>query len=270
MKIVRILFTVFLLLAALPASAKVDWTDVWYDPAEPGWGINLVQSDTFMYGTFYIFDAAGKPTWYAAQMTWDQARLEFVGPLYLPAGTGYQFPWRQGDVSVTQVGTASFKPTQGGISVSYKGTLRYTFTDTGFTVTKPVERITLTRIDLGGSFTGGQYGEYYDCPSSADNYTYTDPFDLEVTHDGSSLRMDFTYRSGTCTLAGTLEQHGSLYRINGASYRCSNGLNTTATVYDLKSGSLGIEGRLYASSVGAGCKEAAKFAGVYATGQAAQ
>jgi hypothetical protein len=44
----------------------------------------------------------------------------------------------------------------------------------------------------------------------------------------------------------------------------------TATVYDLKSGSLGIEGRLYAPDVAAGCREAAQFSAVYAAGQAAE
>lgn len=268
--IARILFCLSLLLAALPASAKVDWTDLWYDPAESGWGVNLVQSDTFMFATFFIYGQNGLPTWYTAQMRWDQPRLAFTGPLYTTTGTGFQFPWQPGNFSATQVGTATFTPTQGGISVSYRGTLSYSFSATGLTVTKTIQRQTLTSIDLTGIFTGGQYGEWYDCAVSADNETYTDGFDLEVTQVGARLTLAFTYSSAlSCTIAGTLEQHGSLHRMNNASYRCSDGLNTTVTVYDLKAGSLGIEGRYYAPT-SYGCKEAAKFASVYATGPAAQ
>ena len=269
--IARILFCLSLLVAAVPASAKVDWTDIWYDPAESGWGVNLVQSDTFMFATFFIYGTNGLPTWYTAQMRWDQSRLAFTGPLYTTTGTGFQFQWQPGNFSATQVGTATFTPTQGGISVSYRGTLVYSIPANGITVTKSIQRQTLTAIDLSGILTGGQYGEYYDCAASADNQTYTDAFDLDVTQTGTSINMVFTYTSGlSCTLAGTLEQYGSLHRVNNASYRCSDGLNTTATVYDLKSGSLGVEGRIFAPAVALGCKEAAKFASVYATGQAAQ
>jgi hypothetical protein len=271
--IARILLSLLLLLTTLPAGAKVDWTDLWWTPAEPGWGVNLVQSDTFVFATFFVYGPSGQPTWYTAQMTWDQPQLAFVGPLYTTTGTGLTSPWVPGNFSARQVGTATFRPTQGGISVSYRGTLTYTFADSGLTFTKSIERQTLTSIDLAGSglFTGSQYGEYYDCVAAADNNTYTDAFDLEVTQTGRDLRMQFTYAGGlSCTLSGTLEQYGSLHRINGAAYRCSDGLDTSATVYDLKSGSLGIEGRIYAPAVTAGCREAAKFAAVYATGQAAQ
>jgi len=269
--IARILLCLSLLLSATPACAKVDWSDLWWNPSESGWGVNLVQSDAFMFATFFVYGPSGQPTWYTAQMTWDQPQLAFVGPLYTFTGTGLTFQWVPGNRSMRKVGSATFRPTQGGISVSYRGTLTYTFDDSGLTVTKSIERQTLTSIDLAGAFTGGQYGEYYDCASGADNYTYTDAFDLEVTQTGRNLRMDFTYSGGlSCTLSGVLEQYGSLHRINGAAYQCSDGLNTTATVYDLKSGSLGIEGRLYTPTVGAGCREAAKFSAVYATGQAAE
>jgi hypothetical protein len=269
--IARILLSLFLLLSTVPACAKVDWTDLWWDPSESGWGVNLVQSDAFMFATFFVYGPSGQPTWYTAEMTWNQAQLAFAGPLYTFTGTGLTFPWVPGNRSVRNVGSATFRPTQGGISVSYRGTLTYTFADTGLTFTKSIERQTLTSIDLAGVFTGGQYGEYYDCAAAADNNTYTDAFDLDVTQTGRDLRIQFTYAGGlSCTLSGALEQYGSLHRINGAAYRCSDGLDTTATVYDLKSGSLGIEGRLYAPTVGAGCREAAKFSAVYATGQAAE
>lgn len=271
--IARIVFCLFLLLGSLPASAKVDWTDLWWNPSESGWGVNLVQSDSFMFATFFIYGANGQPTWYTAQMTWNQSQLAFAGPLYATTGTGFAFPWVPGNFTATPVGTAQFRPTQGGISVSYRGTLTYTISATGVTVSKSIERQSLTPIDLAqsGLFTGGQYGEYYDCTSPADNNTYTDAFDLDVVQTGRNIRMEFTYSSGfSCTLTGTLEQYGSLHRVNGASYRCTDGLNTTATVYDLKSGSLGIEGRIYAPTVAVGCKEAAKFSAVYSTGPGAQ
>ena len=83
--------------------------------------------------------------------------------------------------------------------------------------------------------------------------------------------MSFEYQNGlACTLSGVAEQHGRLHRINGATYRCSDGLDTTAFVYDLQTTSLGIQGRIYAPEVGRGCREAAKFSSVYTVPPAAQ
>jgi hypothetical protein len=84
--IARILLCLSLLLSTVPACAKVDWTDLWRDPSESGWGVNLVQSDAFMFATFFIYGPSGQPTWYTAEMTWDQPQLALVGPLYTFTG----------------------------------------------------------------------------------------------------------------------------------------------------------------------------------------
>ena len=66
----RILLCLFLLAAAFRAHAT-DYTDIWYIPAESGWGANVVQSDNFLFVTFFIYGADNKPTWYTAQLTLD-------------------------------------------------------------------------------------------------------------------------------------------------------------------------------------------------------
>ena len=43
---------------------------------------------------------------------------------------------------------------------------------------------------------------------------------------------------------------------------CSDGFNGTATVYEIKATSLGIEGRYFSSNAGGGCREAAQFSAV--------
>jgi hypothetical protein len=54
-----------------------------------------------------------------------------------------------------------------------------------------------------------------------------------------------------------------LYTIPGASYACSDGLNTTAGMSEIKATAQGIEGRFAAPSVGDGCREDASFSGVF-------
>ena len=75
--------------------------------------------------------------------------------------------------------------------------------------------------------------------------------------------MAFSFRNGalTCTLAGTIVQHGSLQSIDNATYQCSDGLNTHASVYNLRATPLGIEGQFTAPAVGGDCREDARFSG---------
>jgi len=270
--IARILFGMLLLFTSVPAKSYMDWSDIWFNPAESGWGVNLVQSYDFMFATFFIYDANGSPTWYTAEMTWNDASLGFTGPLYATTGTGFALPWQPGNVTATVVGAASFVPTQ---NVSYRGTLSYSLNATSLTVTKPIQRQTLTRFELSGEFAGAQQGDYYDCAASIDNTRYLDSFKLRVTRSaGNNLAMSFEYQSGlSCTLTGVVEQYGSLHRIPlvpGANYKCSDGLDTVAKVYELKVTSLGVEGRIYAPTVGSGCKEVSKFSAVYLSDFAAE
>jgi hypothetical protein len=62
-------------------------------------------------------------------------------------------------------------------------------------------------------------------------------------------------------------QEGALFRIASARYLCKAGvqttLDTTATVYEIKATSLGLEGRWFAGNTGGNCREDGKFSAVY-------
>jgi hypothetical protein len=249
-----------LLLALLPAdpalAANYDYTDSWYTPAESGWGVNFTQSDNFIFATFFIYGTDKKPTWYTAQMTWD-GTSRFTGGLYLTQGSYFGAPWVPADSTpATPVGTASFTPSTAN---NYQGTLTYTVTSVG-TVTKAIQRLTLTSIRLAANYIGGQTGSYSGCSAGSSNASYNDYFTMQVTQTGTSVSMTLTYPALTCTLAGTLAQTGLVYGIGSASYQCSDGLKTTASVFDLRATPLGIEGQFSAPSVGGGCREDARFA----------
>lgn len=86
----QLLLAISLATSALGAVAA-DHTDIWYAPAEPGWGVNLVQSDNFIFATFFVYSQNGSPTWYTAQLTWDGARM-YSGGLYATGGTWFATP----------------------------------------------------------------------------------------------------------------------------------------------------------------------------------
>jgi len=258
------------LMVSLPRPARAaDFTDLWFDRDESGWGVNIVQSDTFLFVTFFIYGKGNSPTWYTAQLT-ANGQGAYTGGLYLTQGTYYALPWNPADhPAAQQVGTATFTPNNLNV---YQATLSYTVDNVAAakasaTITKSIERQTLTTITIGGTYVGGQSGLYSNCSNSTQNGSYIDTFELQVTQktDGSATLV-FTYQNNlSCTLSGTLEQHGQLYRIPGASYVCTQNnqqvLNTTATLYEMKATALGFEGRLSATDVGGKCQESAQFAG---------
>lgn len=249
----RVLLTL-LLFAAAGRAAAVDYTDIWYLPAESGWGVNVVQSDAFLFITFFIYGADGKPTWFTGQVTKD-ASGNFNGTLYATTGTYYISPWV--GVTATPAGTVSFQPT--GPSTAK---LVYTVNGVG-TVTKLIQRQNLTAITVGGAYSGAQSGTYSGCASSGSNGAYRDFFDLQVTQlTNGSVTFVFSYTNLTCTFAGTLEQHGQLYSIPSASYQCSDGLMTSAAMTEIKATAQGVEGRFSAPSVGGNCREDAQFSAV--------
>jgi hypothetical protein len=245
--------------ALAPLASATDFTDIWFIPEESGWGVNIVQSDSLLFATFFIYGPDKTPTWYTALLTFDGTR--YGGGLYRTEGSYWANPWNPAEhPDAVQVGTASFQPDVD----AYHATLAYTVNGVG-SVSKQIVRQTLTRIVLGGSYVGGQAGTYSNCATSAQNGPYTDTFALEVTHavNGSAV-LDFTYGSGaTCMLSGTVAQFGQLYDMPGATYACTGSLafTTSAVVYELKATAQGIEGRLVAN-LPSGCRESASFSAV--------
>jgi hypothetical protein len=166
-------------------------------------------------------------------------------------------PYDPAQFQVTQVGMATFAPQAADTAV-------LTYNVGGVNVAKNMQRFTLTAIVLGGKYSGGQAGTYSGSGCSGAG-NYTDHFDLLVDQPGDGLaNFAFAYRDSglTCTLQGSLQQKGMLYSIPNATYSCSDGLNTTASMSQIKATSLGIEGILAAPSVGGGCREDATFSGV--------
>ena len=52
----------FVLLFLPLAGKAADYTDIWYLPAESGWGVNMVQSDNFIFATFFIYGPGTPPS----------------------------------------------------------------------------------------------------------------------------------------------------------------------------------------------------------------
>jgi hypothetical protein len=138
--------------------------------------------------------------------------------------------------------------------------LTYTVTGVG-TVTKAVQRLTLTSILLAANYVGGQAGNYSACTMASSNRLYQDFFNLQGSQAGTSVNMAFSFRNGalTCTLAGTPVLHGSLRA-------STTPLINARTASDpcpctTQGDPIGDRRQFTAPSVGGGCREDGRFSG---------
>ena len=145
-----------LALAAARADA-LEYTDVYYNPNESGWGFFLVQSDTAQFLALFIYDKNGQPTWYTGQLTQDTAG-NYNGTLYALTATFFADPWQGITSGPNAVGTISFIPTD-----SYHANVTYTVNGVG-SANKTVQRQTLTPYVLSGNSPDRCRGRSADAP----------------------------------------------------------------------------------------------------------
>jgi hypothetical protein len=257
----RTVLIALLLLASVRAEA-FEYTDVYYNPAEPGWGAFLVQSDTTQFLAFFIYGADGKPTWYTAQLA-DDGTGNYVGALYGITGTYFANPWQGYNISAA--GTASFRP-----SDRYHATLTYTVNGVG-TVTKSIQRQTLAPYVLSGNYSGSMSGSISGCAEPGNNDpAFRARYGLAASQVAdASLTLTFTFVDAlhngiVCTLSGPLTHFGRVYQLN-AQLSCTgpgqDGAAHAVTVDALHPTGQGIEGHL-GGAVAAGCTASLHFAAV--------
>ena len=110
-----------------PSGPAYDFTDLWWNPSESGWGLNLIQHPNgIIFAIWYTYDANGKMTWYHVSTgSWIDS-MTYTGTLYAVAGPAFSVnPFNAAIVKRTAVGTAtiSFTSSSSGTwSYSVNGT----------------------------------------------------------------------------------------------------------------------------------------------------
>jgi hypothetical protein len=243
----------------LPAFAATDYTDTWWTPSEPGWGVNLTQQANFVYGTFYVYGPDGKATWFSAQMTRDGTAERFTGPLYRISGTWFGAPVWNG-YQIAQAGTATFAPTSAQTGV-------LTYTVDGATIAKPVERIFLAPVSVAGQYIGAVTARQSNCGGPPVIFEW-DQFDVLHSTATGSVRIDFLSNSTgqlVCRMEGTAVQRGKILLVENGSYECPQiAFSASVRIYNLRPTPAGFEGQYVATGAGA-CTETGQFSGVTQT-----
>jgi lysyl endopeptidase len=118
--------------SAFDRSLTTNFQDLWWNPAEPGWGVNLAHQGNILFATLFTYDESGKGLWLAMSRGERIADGLYIGELLELRGPPFNAsPW--GDVSSEQVGTFTVQFSRGNA-----GTITYTYK--GALVVKRIER----------------------------------------------------------------------------------------------------------------------------------
>ena len=81
---------IFTLHAPVRAQATLtsDQSDLWWNAAESGWGMQIVQEGNASFATLFVYDAQGQPTFFTATLAADSP-ASWSGDLYLTTGPFY-------------------------------------------------------------------------------------------------------------------------------------------------------------------------------------
>jgi hypothetical protein len=120
-------------LAAGPAPLE-DYTDMWWNPDEPGWGVSIQHhADNRVFVTHYGYDRDGRPTWLVMpEAAWITA-FAIEGAVYRTSGPGSEAAYDARRFSAAPVGSAR-------IEFGHAGQATLDLAVDGRTVTKPIRR----------------------------------------------------------------------------------------------------------------------------------
>lgn len=249
---IRCLLAAALVAAALPLAAAqrpatlaTEYTDLWWNPQESGWGLNVVQQGETAFITLFVYGPDGRPTWYFASnarvyaLDWE-GNPSFRGALYQAKGPWIGEAFDPAKVEARPVGELRIEPRP-------EGRTFLEYTAEGVTVSKEIHRQTFAAPDLGttylGSFSLAEKRPGTDFTSTRE---YGSRVLLQLAGALVFLRVEDP-AAGRCEYRGTRTSAGKFARFAGE-YACAAGDAGTFDVTEFEVTRHGFSGYLRAIS----------------------
>lgn len=232
--------------ATVPVSLGNDYSDLWWNPQESGWGMNVVQQGETAFVTLFVYGPDGLPTWYVASdarvFALDAAgNPAFRGTLYRTRGPWLGGPFDPAQVGVQPAGQLVIEPRR-------DGRLNLTYTADGVTVSKDVVRQTFSVPEIGTAYLGS-FNLRQAEPGGPAYGTRRFGADVLVhlAGDVAYLRVDDPL--GRCEYRGKRVPMGRYARISGE-FTCASGEAGTFDIADFEVTQHGLSGylRTYAAA----------------------
>jgi hypothetical protein len=222
--------------AAPKSSATTDVSDLWWNPAESGWGMQLVQNNNIVFATLFVYGSDSRPTWFSATLN-NVGNFTWSGQLYATIGPWFASPlFDPAQVGVRPVGNLTFHAT----SIT-TGTVTYTVD--GASVSKTIVRQTLASESIAGVYDL-VVNQTQTCTPPISSGQFVGSTVMTISQVGTNVVMQNSgAASGTCTLTGSYSQSGKLGAVAG-NYSCTWGENGAFSVYEITVTETGLIARL--------------------------
>jgi hypothetical protein len=222
------------------AQASPVYSDLWWNPSESGWGINLNHQNDIIFATWFTYGANNTNTWYVMSDLRRQADGSFTGIIYQTTGVPFnQINGAASTRSVNNVGNATLRFTSAAA-----GTFSYTVNGVSQSkniVRQPLIQTPTTCIQQPATGTRAASQNYQDLwyiPSESG-------WGVNLTHQGDILFATwFTYNAagnGQWLVASNVARQadgsytGRLFRTTGVAFNLISGAQSSQSVTDVGS-----------------------------------
>lgn len=238
-------------------SWSTDVTDIWWNPNEAGWGVNMIQTGNLVFVTFYVYNADRKPTWFGGTLSASSATPNtYSGDLYVTTGPYYGVPFNPNDVFVRVAGAATFT-----LDTVTAGTLQYVVD--GMRVTKLIQRQPISYDYYGGEYLVSYTYTNTGCKAASQNGIYSGSGRVVIAQNQATMTMEIqnVLAAGTCKSSGRYDQLGRMGTYT-APYSCAWGETGSMQIYEMNNSPYVFTARMSFSSPGYGCNTRGEIVGV--------
>ena len=237
-------------IAAGTQAQASDYSDLWWNPAESGWGMSLVQQGETAFVMLFAYGSDGEARWYVAS---DARAVAYAGDRPVFSGTLHRGrgPWLGGAfdpalVEMTPVGTIS-------VEALSSERVRLHYTAEGAAGVRELVRLTWSRPEVDGLYLA-TFNLRQAFSNGVPYGTMAFGADARVRLEGTALFMRAEDQLGrACDYAGERTQSGRAARVSGV-FTCTagaggiQGRSGTFEIQDLHVGAHGFTGYLRTTS----------------------
>ena len=166
-----------------------NYQGLWWNAAESGWGVHLVQQGNILFATWFTYDSDGSGMWLVMSNGVNTGPSTYSGTLYRTTGPSFDtVPWKPAEVTYTPVGTATF-----AFTGADRGT--FTYTVNGITQSKAITPLVFSSpmpnctAGATGSATTNYQDLWWRAPAGSES-----GWGVNIAHQGDVLFATwFTY-----------------------------------------------------------------------------
>ena len=217
-----------------------DFTDLWWNANESGWGVTATHQREIVFLTFFVYGTDNRPSFYTAEASYvgqtGEGSLIFSGQMYQTSGPWFGTFFNPTSVTVRQVGTLTF--------TAFVDAATLTYSVDGTFVTKSLTRQTFRNNDLTGFYAGIIREISSGCSNPTNDGTKERVMGIFIDNSATGLTFTTNENGTICNYGGNYRQSGRMGSSTG-SYTCPGAAGTYDMV-EIEANPSGITGRFTA------------------------